>query len=279
MRRKSSLAGIIFRHGLPVFLVAVFLLPLAWLIASSLQRPGVVPPDTLSLWPYPVSWSNYARVFQDYPIGGALINSLLIVCIAVPLTLLTASWAGFAMAGLPPRTRRRLVTLTVMLMIIPIPVLWLPRFIMYTWVGLNDNLLTLLLPALMGSSPFFVLLFYWTFRRVPSDLFESARLDGAGTLRLWWGIAVPLARPTTAVVSVLAFALYWSDYLSPLVFLRSESLYTYSLRLQMFTAQNPADQPLAMSAAVIAIVPVVVLFLLVQRYYWPEGRTGGLSGR
>src|SRR5262249_54438341 len=150
----------------------------------------------------------------------------------------------------------------------------LPRFALFTAVGLNDSLLALILPALMGTRPFFVLLFYWTFRRLPRELFEAARLDGATYAQLWRLVALPLARPTMAVVSVLAFTLYWSDYISALMFLRTESLYTYSLRLQMFTQQSATVQPLAMSATVIAILPVVGLFLLVHRYFWPEGRRG-----
>jgi multiple sugar transport system permease protein len=228
----------------------------------------------LTLFPATPNWSNYTQVFQKFPIGRQLLNSLLVVTLAVPLTLLTASLTGYAMAQLPPRPRRRLVVFTLLLLIVPIPALWLPRFVLFTQVGLNDSLLSLVVPALMGSSPFYILLFYWTFRRLPPDIFDSARLEGAGELHIWRRIALPLARPTLAVVSVLSFTLYWSDYISPLMYLRSENLYTYSLRLQMFTQQDTTNQPLAMAATVIAITPVVLLFLLVQRYFWPEGRKG-----
>src|SRR5260221_10392788 len=156
---RASVSGVI-RFAI----AAIYIVPLVWLILNSLKLPGIMPP-TPSLWPDPISWSNYTQVFSLYAIGQQFLNSLFVVAIAVPLTLLAASWAGFAMAMLPARARRRLVTLTVVLMVIPLPALWLPRFVIFTWVGLNDNLLALILPALMGSSPFFVLLFHWTFRR------------------------------------------------------------------------------------------------------------------
>ncbi len=272
MAATSSKRSWLWRHLLPAALALLFSTPLLWLVVSSLRQLGQQPSATLQGWPNPVSWSNYVQVFQQFPIGVPLLNSILVVAIAVPLTLITASWAGLGMAHLPDRPRRLLVTLSILLLIVPLPALWLPRFVLYTAAGLNDNLLSLILPALMGSSPFFVLLFYWTFRRIPRELFEAAQLDGANYRQLWWRVALPLAKPTLAVVSVLAFTLYWSDYISPLMYLRTESLYTYSLRLQMFTVQSATVQPLAMAATVIAIAPVVVLFLLVQRYFWPEGR-------
>jgi multiple sugar transport system permease protein len=252
----------------------LFMLPLIWLVGNSLRQAGYVSEPHLDLFPSQPVWSNYTQVFDLYPIGRQLLNSLLVVALAVPLTLITASWAGYAMAQLPSNARRRLILFSILLLIVPLSAMWLPRFMLFTSVGLNDNLLSLVTPALMGSNPFYILLFYWTYRRLPPDLFESARLEGAGDLLIWRRLALPLARPTLAVVAVLSFTLYWSDYITPLMYLRSEALYTFSLRLQMFTQQDNTKQPYAMAATVIAIAPVVLLFLLVQRYFWPEGRKG-----
>ncbi len=177
------------------------------------------------------------------------------------------------MSQLSHQLRQRLVYLSVILMIVPIPALWLPRFVMFSTVGLIDSLFALIVPALMGTSPFFVLVFYWTFRRVPPNLFDAARLDGAGTLQTWWLIALPAARTSVIVVSVLTFTLYWNDYMNSLIYIRSEGLYTLSLRLQQFMTQDIGNQPLAMAAAVLAILPVMVLVLSIQRYLWSEDRS------
>ncbi len=260
------------RYVVSLLATVLFVAPLVWLLLGSLQPPGSTG-QSLPLFPNPLSLSNYGRVFQVYDLGRPLLNSLLVVLAAVPITLVTASAAGFAMAQAPDRPRRRLLLLTVILMIVPIPALWLPRFVMFSALGWIDSLFALIVPSLMGSSPFFVLLFYWTFRRVPPHLFDAACLDGAGPIRVWWLIALPLARTTALVVAVLTFALYWSDYMSSLIYLRSEALYTLALRLQEFMTQDLANQPLAMAATVLAILPVVLSFLWIQRYLWPEGRS------
>ena len=260
------------RDMLSLLVALLFIAPLIWLVLGSLQRPGQASPS-LSLFPDPVSLSNYGQIFQVYDLARPVFNSLFVVLIAVPVTIVTASGAGFAMSQLPDPLRKRLVLPTVILMIVPIPALWLPRFVMFTAAGWIDSLFALIAPAFMGSSPFFVLLFYWTFRRMQGNLFDAAQLDGAGTVGIWWLVAMPLARATTTVVAVLAFALYWNDYMSSLIYLRSETRYTLSLRLQQFMTQDIANQPLAMAATVLAILPVVILFFWIQRYLWPEGRS------
>ena len=260
------------RDVVSLVVALLFIGPLVWLVLGSLQQPGQASP-ALSLFPNPVSLSNYGQVFQVYDLVRPIFNSFVVVLAAVPLTIITASCAGFAMSQLEGPLRQRLVLLTVILMIVPIPALWLPRFVMFSTVGWIDSLFALIVPSLMGSSPFFVLLFYWTFRRIQGNLFDAARLDGASVLQIWWRVALPLARAATTVVAVLAFALYWNDYMSSLIFLRSEAVYTLSLRLQQFMTQDVATQPLAMAATVLAILPVVALFLWVQRYLWPDGRS------
>jgi multiple sugar transport system permease protein len=198
------------------------------------------------------------------------------VALAIPLTLVTASWAGFAAALLPPRWRHPLVMSAVLLMMVPVTALWLTRFLVFTQLMWIDTLWALVAPALLGSSPFFVLLFYWTFRRIPAELFESARADGAGALLVWARIAMPLARPTIAAVSVLTFSLYWSDFINPLLYLKSESRYTLAVGLQVLQQMDRTNWPLLMAAATVMTMPVMVLFLSVQRLIWPQGALAGL---
>ena len=258
------------RQALGLFAAAVFLLPLLWMASASLRRPGLPPPRTIEWLPDPPSWSNYASVFELVPLAGFIGNSLLIVALAVPLTLVTASWAGLAIAQLHDPARQRLVVLAIMLMMVPATALWLTRFVVFRYLGLIDTLWALLAPAVMGSSPLFVLLFYWTFRRVPRQLFDAARVDGATTLQIWALVAMPLARPTIVTVAVLTFVLYWSDFVSPLLYLRSEARYTLPVGLQILQQMDKSNWPLLMAAAAIMTLPVVALFLLVQRHFWPE---------
>lgn len=267
------------RQAVSIGVAALFIVPLIWAVAFSLRRPGLPPPTQIEWLPSPAVWSNYAQIFQIVPLAANILNSLIVVGLAVPITLVMASWAGFAMAQLPAPARQRLVALAVVLLMVPIASLWLTRFVMFTYLGLIDTVWALVAPALMGSSPFFVLLFYWTFRRVPLELFEAARLDGAGALAIWARVAIPLARPTIVAVAVLAFSLYWNDFMSPLLYLRSQRLYTLPLGLSLLAQMDRTNWPLLMAGAVVMTAPVVVLFLVVQRYFWPEGRLGGFAGR
>lgn len=250
----------------------LFGLPLLWVVAFSLRAPGLPPPVAVEWLPRPIVWSNYARIFELAPLGRYLGNSLLLCALAVPLTLLTASWAGFAMAQLEERARRRLTLLAVLLLMIPAAALLLPRFLLFSRLGLIDTYWPLLAPAGMGATPFFALLFCWTFLRLPRELFEAARLDGAGPLRIWRSVAMPLARPTSACVAVLAWALFWGDFAGPLLYLKSDNRYTLPVGVQLLQQLDRTNWPLLMAAAVLLTAPVVALFLAVQRFFWPEGR-------
>lgn len=266
-------------QGAALAVSALFLLPLLWVIAASLRQPGLPPALTIEWLPQPIAWSNYARIFELAPLARYTLNSCLVVGLAVPITLVTASWAGFAMAQLGERIRRWLLIGAILLLMVPVTALWLTRFVLFTYLNLVDTIWALIAPAFMGSSPFFVLLFYWTFRRVPQELFESARLDGANAWRVWASIGLPLARPTSIVVGVLTFVLYWSDFINPLLYLKSEELYTLPVGLRLLQQMDRTNWPLLMAGAVVMTLPVVLMFLLAQRYFWPEGRLGGLDGR
>jgi len=269
---RSALAAL---HHLPrIVVAAVFVLPLVWVLSASLRAPGQPPPRTIEWVPNPIAWSNYLRVFDLVPLGTYVANSILVVAIAVPLTVVTASWAGFAMAQMASRTRRQLVVLAIMLLMVPITALWLTRFVIFRHLGLIDTPGALIAPAIMGTSPLFVLLFYWTFRRIPSEVFAAARLDGAGLLQLWAIVAMPLAWPTTAAVAVLTFALFWSDFISPLIYLKTEANYTLPVGVQILQQLDSTNWPLLMAGAVLMTGPILLMFLLVQRYFWPiaEGR-------
>ena len=262
---------------LPAAIALVFVIPFIWVISASLRQPGLAPPRSIEWLPRPVVWGNYARIFQLVPLGRFLLNSVIVAVVAVPITLTTASWAGFAMAQAESRIRRRLMVMAILLLLVPVTALWLTRFVMFRYLLLIDSLWALLVPALMGSSPLFVLLFYWTFRRIPVELFESAFLDGANAIRVWRSIAMPLARPTIMTVAVLTFVLYWSDFISPLLYLKSEHRYTLPIGIRTLQQMDRTNWPLLMAGSVLMAAPVIIMFLLVQRYFWPEGRLAGVK--
>jgi len=247
-----------------------FVLPLFWMISSSLRTPGLPPPRGVEWLPQPLVWGNYPAIFTMIPLARYIFNSLLVSGLAVILTLLIASWAGFGMAQLGRRSRRRLLALSVGLLMVPVTALWLTRFLLFNALGWIDTYLALLAPALMGSSPFFVLLFYWAFRRLQVECYEAARLEGAGPLSVWWRVGLPQVRPTIAAVGSLTFILYWNDFINPLIYLKSQSRYTLAVGLQQLQQLDRTNWPLLLAAALVMTLPVILLFFLTQRYYLQE---------
>ena len=247
-----------------LIVILLFMLPLWWMIVASLRPMGLPPPRTIEWWPADPQWGNYAEIFRQVPLGRYTLNSLLVVAVAVPVTLLTASLAGFGLSQLREPWRNRLLILTIALLMVPSPAVWLFRYQLLRWLGLLTSLWALILPAFAAGSPLLVLLFYWTFRRNPIELYEAARVEGADAWTTWRKIALPLARPTVAAVLVLSFALYWNDFANPVLYLYRPSTYTLPVGLQILKQLDATNWSLLMAGAVVVTLPMVLLFLLLQ---------------
>lgn len=259
----------------------IFALPLLWALLAALRPAGT--PLAAPLLAVRPTLDAFGRLFAVLPVWRFTANSLLVVALAVPLTLLTASWAGFAMARLPRPAQHRWVIVSLMALMVPGVALWSSRFLLYSRIGLIDTYGALLAPSLMGSSPFYVLMFYRAFRRIPAALYDAAQLDGAGALATWGRVALPIARPTAAAVAVLAFVAYWGDYLSPLLYLSDTRRYTLPVGLELLQQLGRADYPLLLAGALWATVaPLVVVVLAVAALALAERRArrgAGEQGR
>ncbi len=266
-RGAPGRAGSLLHHLVSIAVAAVFLVPLVWVVSASLREPGLAPSRGIEWIPDPVSLEAYERLTDLLPFGRYLLNSLLVVAVAIPVTLVVASWAGFAIAQLRDVHRRRLVALAVGLLLVPVTALWLSRYLVFRQLGILDSLLALIAPAFMGSSPLFVLLFYWAFRRLPAELSDTARLEGAGPFTVWRRVALPLALPTVVVVALLTFLLYWSDFLGPQLYLRSQELYTLPVGLRQLQTLDRTNWPVLMAGSVVLAIPAVLVFAVVQRWF------------
>jgi multiple sugar transport system permease protein len=255
----------------------VFLTPLALMVSGSLRQAGLAPPRSPELIPDPVAFGNYARAFEVVDLARYTLNSLLVAAIAVPLAVVVASWAGFAMSRLPKRAAGALIAASLIALMVPLTALLVPRFALFRTLGLTDTYVPLIAPALVGMSPFYVLVYYWSFRRIPPELFEAAKLEGLGALDTWRRIAMPLVKPTTVAVGVLAFLFTWSNFLDPLIFLFDERRFTLPLGLKSLAQLDRQDHPLLLAGAVVATAPVVAAFISVQRHFLQEHR--GWLGR
>lgn len=265
------------RHFLQLVVALVFLLPLIFMVLAAFRPAGQ--PLASALWPQEPTLDNFRRLFDVLPVGRYTINSLLVAGAAVPLTVLVASWAGYAMARLPRPEQRRWVIISLLALMVPGVALWTSRFLLYSRAGISGTLWALIVPALMGTSPFFVLMFYRAFRRIPAAIYDAARLDGASLTAEWGRVALPIAGPTAAAVAVLSFVFYWGDYISPLLYVGRADRYTLPVGLQLLEQLGRSDYPLLMAGALWATAaPLVLVALAAVALAWIDNRNTGSPG-
>jgi multiple sugar transport system permease protein len=257
----------------------LFVVPLVVMVGGSLRPAGLPPPRGIDLFPWPPTLGNYGRAFELVDIPRYTLNSLFVAAVAVPLSVLVASWAGFAMVQLPRRAAGLLIGLSLVALMVPITALLVSRFAMFRTLGLTDTYWPLIAPSLMGTSPFYVLLFYWSFRRLPPELFEACRLEGLSAGATWRRMAMPLVRPVTVAVAVLAFVSTWSNFLDPLIYLYDERTFTVPLGLRALAQLHRQDFPILLAGATTATVPVILALLFAQRFFLQEFRGRGRLGR
>jgi multiple sugar transport system permease protein len=275
--RARSWGGL--RGLLGAFVAAVFLVPLALMLSGSLRRAGAPPPRTPELLPDPLSLGNYGRAFDLVDLARHGANSLLVAAIAVPLSILVASWAGFALSQLRGRIEALVVGLSFLALMVPTTALLVPRFTIFRTLGLTNTYVPLIAPALIGMSPFYVLVYWWSFRRVPRSVFDAAVVDGGTPVRTWWSVGMPIVRGTTAAVALLAFIFTWGNFLDPLIYLFDADLFTLPLGLKSLAQLDPANYPVLLAGAVFATAPVVAAFVVAQRFFLHERKGVGWLGQ
>lgn len=252
----------------PVVVVSLlFAAPLTLMVLGSLRGRGVPPPRGLEIVPAEPSLEAYRVLAGLLPLTTYARNSLLVAAIAVPLTVLVASLAGFAIRLLRPRARRFVIAATVAAMLVPVTAVWATRFELFRLVGAVGTFIPLISLALLATNPFLVLVYAFAFRGVPDEQLEAAALDGAGPLRQWRSIALPQARAATLAVVVLAFTFHWANFIDPLLYLDRQSTFTAPLGLRLLQQLNPTDWPLLMAGAVLTTAPPVLVLLLGQRAF------------
>lgn len=243
----------------------LFLLPLIWMINTSLRGAGLPQPTRLEWLPVAPALANYARLLALVPLHRYLANSIGIALVGVPLSLGVAAAAAFSLLHLPARWRRAVLLSSLVGLAVPSMALWLPRFLVYRALGLLNTPLVLLAPALLGGSPLTVLLLYRAFRRVSGEQWDQARLDGAGPLVMWWQIALPQVRNVLLALGALVFGIFWGNFVDPLLYLQDATWQTLPVVLQSLQQLTRSDWPVLMAASVIATLPTVLVFALAQR--------------
>ena len=244
----------------------IFLLPLWLMIVGSLRRVGA-PPAVGPEWiPADLAWQNYVRVFETVPLARFAANSLLVAAVAVPLGVVVASWAGFAVARLPSRHASLILVCCAIAILSPASALVLGRVAIWRVLDLADTPVPLMATGLVGGTPLAVLLFAWAFRRLPEHLFDLAREIGLSPFQTWRRVALPLVRPITVAAAALAFLVSWGAYTEPLVVLSTDRWFTVPFALRSLASLDAPLRPLMLAGAVICTAPVVVAFFVILRF-------------
>ncbi len=246
-------------------LAAPFMLPLFWMVSTAFRPAAAVyasPPQWLPRSP---TLSNFRQAWGllDFPLF--MRNSFLVTGLTVLGTLSSSSLVGYAFALLPGRGKKTLFSLLLATTMVPASVTLIPVFILFSKLGWVNTYLPLIAPPCFAS-PFFVLIFRQFFRTLPPELFECAELDGCNPLTAYWHVALPLSRPALAMAAVFAFAGAWNDFLGPLVYLSSNERFTLALGLSLFEGLHYSQLHYLMPMCLVALAPVLALFLLAQRY-------------
>jgi len=261
-----------------LLLVAVLLLlPLLWLVSTSLKGPAedifTSPPALLPSQP---SLEAYGRLFAANPMGTYLLNSTIVSALAVLANLLFCSLAAYPLARMRFRGRGLVLALVVATILIPFQVVMIPLYLLMVQIGLRNTLWALIVPQ--AATAFGIFLLRQSFLAVPVELEEAARIDGCTPVGEWWNVMLPAARADLITLAMFVFIGTWSDFLWPLIILDDPNLYTLPLGLQQLASSFSLDWRLVAAGSVVSILPVLLLFVLLQRYILPSASGDAVKG-
>lgn len=244
-------------------------IPMLWTLSSSLKDTAHIFTLEVQWIPDPIHWENYIELFERLPFVTFIWNTLLIVFSNVISAILTASLAAYAFARLRAPGRNFLFFLVISTMLLPGQVTLIPRYIIFNKLSMIDTYWPLIIPSWLGGGAFEIFLFRQFFLTLPTELDDAARIDGCGTLRIYWSIVMPLSKPVIATIAIFNFIWTWSDFFTPLIYLNSMQKFTIALGLA--TLQRSAEWStrweLVMAGAVLSIIPMLVIFFLGQNYF------------
>jgi ABC-type glycerol-3-phosphate transport system permease component len=277
VRRRSVLQRILV-YAILTTLAVSFLMPLLWMISTSLKPLDEVftyPPHYI---PSSFQWHNYVDGWQIIPFNTFLKNSLIVTCANVTGNLISCTLVAYGFARLRARGKNFFFFLMLATIMIPREVTIVPRFLLFSHLGMVNTLWPLILPAWFGY-PFFIFLLRQFFMSIPRDLDDAARIDGASHLQILLHILVPLSRPALATVAIFAFIGNWTNVLDPLIYLRSTEKYTLPLGLNLFRGPAFTQTNWLMAVSIITVVPVMVVFFVAQRAFVRGVTLTGMGGR
>lgn len=275
-RRRRFPTGRALTYAVLVVGVALWLLPFVWMVLGSVktQREILTKPPTI--WPQDPTFDNFGRWFTDLGFGQFFANSVVVAVVTVLGNLVFCSMVGYALAKMDFPGKKVLFAVVMITLMVPGVVTFVPLFVQVTSLGLLNTYPALILPFL--TQPLGVFLMRQFMLGIPEPLMEAARIDGAGELRIFARVVMPLCGPPLATLGILTFLGSWNNFLWPLVAAQSQDMYTLPVALSLYsTGQQATDYGLLLAGAVLVITPILLLFVALQRYFIQGVATVGLK--
>ncbi|HEX6308758.1 MAG TPA: carbohydrate ABC transporter permease [Longimicrobiales bacterium] len=254
----------------------IALLPMVWMISASFMQTGAANQYPPRLLPEQPTLEHYQALFTRLNLGRYFLNSTLIATSITLISLLINSMAGYAFAKLRFRGRDRTFRLLALGLVIPVQVSMLPLFLLMRELGFINTYWGVIIPGMASIFGIFLIRQYAL--SVPDDLIDAARIDGAGEFRIYWSVILPVLRPILATLAIWTFLSTWNDFMWPLIVLSDESMFTLPVALANLSGERVQDTELMMAGAVLTTLPVMLVFIFLQRYYVQGITVGSVKG-
>ena len=260
-----------------IVLAAAMIVPFLWMFSASIKTDReVFKMNPFVFIPKTPKWSNYIDIWTKIPFAKFVQNTVILTIVVTILQLLTSSFAAYAFAKLDFKGKTKLFLAYIATIAMPWQVYMVPQFLMMRKMHLNDKLLAIIF--LQAFSAFGVFMMKQFYEGIPDDLCEAARIDGMNEYRIYARIMLPLSKPALSTLTIFTFVATWNDYLGPLIYLRSEQKKTRQLGLKMFIGQYSSEYGLIMAGSMLSLIPVIVVFLILQKYFVEGVASTGLKG-
>ena len=274
---KKAVIGKTIVYIILIIMALVMLIPFLWMLSASIKSDReVFQMNPFVFIPESPKWSNYTDIWTKIPFGKFVQNTVFLTIVVTLLQLLTSSFAAYSFAKLNFKYKSGLFLAYIATIAMPWQVYMVPQFIMMRKMGLNDKLLAII--CLQAFSAFGVFMMKQFYEGIPDDLCEAARIDGMSEYKIYAKIMLPLSKPALSTLTIFTFVATWNDYLGPLIYLRSQEKKTIQLGLKMFISQYSSDYGLIMAGSVLSLIPVLIMFLLLQQYFVEGVASTGLKG-
>jgi len=260
-----------------ILIALAMIVPFLWMLSASIKSDREVFQMNPFVWiPETPKWKNYTDIWTKIPFGKFIENTVFLTIVVTCLQLLTSSFAAYAFGKLNFKYKNLLFMAYLSTIAMPWQVYMVPQFIMMRKMGLNDKLLAII--CLQAFSAFGVFMMKQFYEGIPYELCEAARIDGMSEYKIYSKIMLPLSKPALSTLTIFTFVATWNDYLGPLIYLKTQEKKTIQLGLKMFIGQYSSDYGLIMAGSVISLVPVLIVFMILQKYFVEGVASTGLKG-